>query len=124
MNQPPPLPPAITPEFQRERTSAVSAAKFGLWAPVLTVPVNVLTSVALTSAQAWGTYLGSVVQTGVTGLVIVTGFAMGWFALLKVRRVGREQIFGRAVAGIVINGMLMVGFGFVGVRIFQRLAQQ
>ena len=119
---PPPLPPVITPEFQRERTSAVSAAKFSLWAPVLTIPVNLLTTVVLSSAQASGTYLGSVVQTGVTSLVIVTGFALGWFALLKTRRVGRQVVFGRAVAGIVINGVLIVGLGFVVLRIIQRLS--
>lgn len=119
---PPPLPPVVTPDFQRERTSAVSAAKFSLWAPVLTIPVNLLTTVVLSSAQAFGTYLGSVVQTGVTSLVIVTGFALGWFALLKTRRVGRQVVFGRAVAGIVINGVLIVGLGFVVLRIIQRLS--
>lgn len=122
MNVPPPLPPIIMPEFQRERTSAVSAAKFSLWAPVLTIPVNLLTTVVLTSAQASGTYLGSMVQTGVTALVIVTGFALGLFALFKVRRVGRQGVFGSAVAGIVINGVLMVGLGFVALRIIHRLS--
>jgi fumarate reductase subunit D len=100
----------------------VSAAKFSLWAPVLTIPVNLLATFTLTSAQASGEYLGSVVQTGVTALVIVTGFALGWFALLKARRVGREQIFGRAVAGIVINGVLMAGLCVVAVKVLQRLS--
>ncbi len=124
MTQPPPLPPVITADFQRERTSAVSAAKFSLWAPALTIPVNLLTAVVLNSAQESGTSLGSVVQTGVTAFVIVMGFALGWFAFLKARRVGRQEIFGRAVAGIVINGVLMVGLGFVVARIIQRLSHQ
>jgi hypothetical protein len=123
MTQPPPLPPVITPEFQQERTSAVSAAKFSLWAAVLTIPVNLLTTIVLNSAQASGTRLGNLVQMGVTALIIVMGFALGWFALWKTRQCGREGIWGRAIAGIVINGVLLIGVAFVAVRIAQRLSQ-
>lgn len=125
MNQPPPLdplPPIMTPKFQRERTSAVSAARFSLWAPVLTIPANLVTAVALGGAQGAGRYLSAVTHTGVTTLVIVVGFGLGWFALLKARRVGRECIFGRAVAGIVINGLLLLSLGFVAFQIAQRLS--
>jgi hypothetical protein len=123
MTQPPPLPPhVVTPGFQRERTSAVSAAKFSLWAPVLTIPVNLVTAVVLNSAQASGTYLGSVVQSGVTALVIVAGFCLGGFALWQTGKVGREGIWGRAVAGVVINGVLLIGVAFVAVKIVQRLS--
>ena len=100
----------------------MSAAKFSLWAPVLTIPVNLVTAVVLNSAQASGTYLGSVVQSGVTALVIVAGFALGWFALWKTRQCGREGIWGRAVAGIVINGVLLIGVAFVAAKIIQRLS--
>jgi protein-S-isoprenylcysteine O-methyltransferase Ste14 len=118
---PPPLPPVIK-EQSKEKTSAISAAKFSLWAPVLTIPVNLLTTVVLNSAQASGTYLGSVVQSGVTALVIVAGFGLGWFALWKTRQCGREGIWGRAVAGVVINGVLLIGVAFVAVKIIQRLS--
>lgn len=122
MTQPPPLPPEITPEFQRERTSAVSAAKFSLWAAVLTIPVNLLTTIVLNSAQASGTRLGNLVQMGVTALVIVMGFALGCFALWKTRQVGREGIWGRALAGVVIDGLLLIGVAFVAMKIVQRLS--
>lgn len=115
-------PRVVTPEFQRERTSAVSAAKFSLWAPVLTIPVNLITTAALTSAQASGTYLGAVVQSGVTALVIVAGFGLSGFTLWKTRQVGRDGIWGRAVAGVVINGLLLIGVAFVAVKIFQQLS--
>ena len=122
MSQPPPLPPHITPEAQRERTSATSAAKFSLWAPVLTIPVNLVTAAVLNSAQASGTYLGAVVQSGVTAFVIVAGFCLGGFALWKTRQCGREGILGRAVAGVAINGVLLIGVAFVAVKIIQRLS--
>jgi hypothetical protein len=118
---PPPLPPVVK-DLAKEKTSAVSAAKFSLWAPVLTIPVNLLTAVVLNSTQASGTYLGSVVQSGVTALVIVAGFCLGGFALWQTGKVGREGIWGRAVAGFVINGMLLIGVAFVAVKIIQRLS--
>lgn len=123
MTQPPPLPPVITPEFQRERTSAVSAGKFSLWAPVLVIPINLVVAVVLNSAGESRSYLGSVVQSGASALVIVAGFCLGWFALWKTRQVGREGIWGRAIAGIVINGVLLIGVAFVAVKIAQRLSQ-
>jgi protein-S-isoprenylcysteine O-methyltransferase Ste14 len=118
---PPPLPPVIK-EQAKEKTSAVSAAKFSLWAPVLTVPINLVVSAALSATEAAQTYLGTVVHCGASGLVIVAGFALGWFALWKTRQCGREGIWGRAVAGIVINGVLLVGVAFVAVKIIQRLS--
>jgi hypothetical protein len=118
---PPPLPPVIKDQA-KEKTSAVSAAKFSLWAPALVIPVNLLITIVLNSAQASGTRLGNLVQVGVTALVIVMGFALGWFALWKTRQVGREGIWGRAIAGIVINGVLLIGVAFVAVKIIQRLS--
>jgi hypothetical protein len=101
----------------------VSAAKFSLWAAVLPIPVNLLTTIVLNTAQASGTRLGNLVQLGVTALVIVMGFALGWFALWKTRQVGREGIWGRAIAGVLINGVLLIGVAFVAVKIAQRLSQ-
>ena len=119
--KPPPLPPVIK-EQAKQKTSAVSAAKFSLWAPVLTVPINLAVSAALSAKEATQTYLGTVVHRGASGLVIVSGFALGWFALWKTRQCGREGILGRAVVCGVINGVLLIGVALLASKITQGLS--
>ena len=40
-------------------------------------------------------------------ILIVSGFILGVIALLRTRKCGREGIFGKAIAGVCLNGLVI-----------------
>lgn len=51
---------------------------------------------------------------GICMLLIVSGFILGVIALVRTKKCGREGIFGKAIAGVCINGLyiaaILIGF--------------
>src|SRR5688572_19184773 len=79
------------------------AARFSLYAPFAVLLIGLLT---LGNRDQWGVGI----TIGVINiLLLVAGLGLGIVALLSMRRFGRERILGRAIVGILLNG-LAVGF--------------
>jgi hypothetical protein len=123
MNIPPIItqqaPPAIP---DKGRASAVRAAKFSLWAFIVVIPLNIAVVSALTAAQVHG-LLASLIQCLIITVVLVVGFWCGCSSLLATRRYGRPDIWGRALAGVIINGLLLAFFLYALYRGIQSVLQ-
>ena len=48
-----------------------------------------------------------IVLGGTSALLILAGFVLGIVALIGTKKHGRKGIFGRAIAGICINGIVI-----------------
>jgi hypothetical protein len=103
MNTPPPIPsllPVITADASR--AFAKQAATVSLAAPFVGMGVNILSQQAIQGNRA------AMVIVGCTAmLLIVAGFLLGIMALVQTKRYGRQGIFGKAIAGVCINGLLI-----------------
>jgi len=97
ISQPPPLPPGKKP-------FAFQAAQASLFAPLVAIGLSMVANVGMGS-QA--TPLARMIVGSVSSLFILLGFGLGIIALTGVRRHGKKEIFGRAIAGICINGILI-----------------
>jgi hypothetical protein len=64
-----------------------------------------------------------VVLGGTSILLILAGFVLGIVALIGTRKHGRKGIFGKAVAGISINGILIL-FMLISIPAFKKMAEQ
>ena len=104
------------------RASAVRAAKLSLWAPVITIPVNILIVTIFTGAQFHG-LIATVLQTFVITLVLVAGIWWGISSIRATSRYGRSGIYGRALAGVIINSLLLIGCCYALFRGFQLLSR-
>ncbi len=51
---------------------------------------------------------GMLFLEGACWLLILLGFALGIIALFGIKKYGRKGIFGRAIAGICINGAFII----------------
>lgn len=103
-------PPPIIPQTPAPLISAPSpagsfarqAASFSLLAPVVSIGLNVLGHQAVQ-----GNRMGMIVLGGTCTLLILAGFVLGIVALVGTRKHGRKGIFGRAIAGTCINGIIV-----------------
>jgi hypothetical protein len=98
-----------------ERESiGVQAARFALYSPVAVLMLGCFTTFAGRQSAADGAVqASSAAQTNVAlawlnVALIVVGFLLGLFALISMRRFGREGILWRASTGIVLNGLLLL----------------
>jgi hypothetical protein len=76
---------------------------FSLLAPFVGIGISVF---GQQSVQ--GNRVGMIVLGGTCTLLILAGFVLGIVALMGTRQHGRKGIFGRAIAGICINGVLIL----------------
>ena len=109
--KPPPLPPAKKP-------FAYQAAQASLLAPV----ISIVTSVIINGG-------GSLppLARGIAGIscifLILLGFIFGIMALSGIRRHGKKGILGRAIAGLCINGILIV-FMIASIPMYKKMAER
>jgi hypothetical protein len=107
MNTSPPIIPQTPPPLISAPPSASSftrqAALFSLLASFVGIGINVL---GHQSVQ--GNRVGMIVLGGICTLLILAGFVLGIGALIGTRKHGRKGIFGRAIAGICINGVIIL----------------
>jgi len=98
-NQPPPLIPATPPASSFAR----QAALFSFLAPFISFGIGIF------SAQVvQGNRISMIVLGGTSTLLIFAGFFCGIVALIGTKKHGKKGIFGRAIAGICINGIIIL----------------
>ena len=95
--QPPPLPPSKKP-------FAFQAAQASLLAPAIAFGIGIVVNVGLSGQSS---PLVGIITGSVSILLIVSGFIFGVIALAGIPRHGKKGIFGRGIAGICINGILI-----------------
>ena len=109
---PPPLPSAKKP-------FAFQAAQASLLAPVFSIGVSIF-------VNGGGSQLSPTVRI-ITGSVCILffllGFIFGIIALAGVRRYGKKGIFGRAIAGICINGIL-IAVMIISIPMMKKMAER
>lgn len=124
MNQPPQLPPVIPPQppplLSSQKPFAAQAAQASLLAPLVAAAVSIVANAGMGNQAS---PLVKIVTGSFCVLLIVLGFVFGIVALLGVRRHRHKGILGRAVAGVCINGILIV-LMLASIPIFMKAAER
>jgi hypothetical protein len=102
--QPPPIPVEVECSDDDGWYFARQAATFSLAAPFIAMGVTWFSRGAVRDNRIGTLILGSIID-----LLIVSGFILGVIALVRTKKCGREGIFGKAIAGVCINGLFIVG---------------
>jgi hypothetical protein len=96
--QPPPLPPPKKP-------FAFQAAQASLLAPAIAFGIGIVVNVGLGGQSS---PLVGIITGSLSILLIVSGFIFGIIALSGIPRYGKKGILGRGIAGVCINGIIIV----------------
>jgi hypothetical protein len=97
---------------------AVQAARASIFAPVIAVLLNMLTS-----AQTEGPRVVRVAIGITCSLLILTGFVCAVIGLANIRKHGRKGILVRSVVGLLINGIAIAGAVY-SIPVTRRLQEQ
>jgi uncharacterized membrane protein len=103
-NKKPSLPPSpvdTTPDNSFPR----QAAKFSFFAPFVSFVIGIVVG-----PQLHGDHIATIVLGSIQALIIVVGLVFGIMALAATRRHGREGIFGWAIVGTIINGIIVISW--------------
>lgn len=106
MNTPPPIIPQAPPLISAALPAssfARQAALFSFLAPFVSIGTNFVGQQAVQ-----GNRIGMLVLGGTCTLLILAGFVFGIVGLVGAKKHGREGIFGRAIAGVCINGIIIL----------------
>jgi hypothetical protein len=96
-SSPPPIPTRSSGSFPRQ------AATFSLVAPFVSFAIGIFLQ-----PQVRGIRIAMIILGLISMLLIVCGMIFGIVALLAMKSHGREGIFGKALAGTCINGILLL----------------
>jgi hypothetical protein len=118
---PPPLPP--TSPRPSGNSFARQAASFSLWAPVVIFVLNLMLTAALGTQTGEGVRLGKLIVGGIDCFVIFCGVVLGVVALC-VKEPGQKGVLGRALTGLVLNGLLVAGCVLVFVTGFNKAKER
>ena len=99
--EPPPI-PVKAKSSDEGYYFARQAATFSLAAPLVAMALNWFSRDAVR-----GNRVGMVIVGGIGVLFIVSGFILGVIALVRTKKCGKEGIFGKAIAGVCINGLFI-----------------
>ena len=81
---------------------ARQAANFSLAVPFVVIAIHWFSREAVRGDPLVRAIVGCAVD-----LLLLSGFILGVIALLRTKKCGREGIFGKAIAGVCINGLLI-----------------
>lgn len=113
MDTPPIISPNLPPLSPTKKPFAFQAAHASVLAPLTSIGIGIVVNVGLGSQI---TPMAKIIVGSLCTLLISSGFILGICALFGIRRYGRKGILGRAIAGIAINGLLLIFMGFAVTR--------
>jgi hypothetical protein len=87
----------------KDQTLGEQAARFSLYAPFVAFLIGAIGRGAHTEPGV------GIALFSINMLLILAGFALGIFALVSMRRYGRQYILGRAIGGLLLNGIVIAG---------------
>lgn len=104
-SSPPPIPtpPPIVPTPVSASSFPRQAATFSLFAPLISIAIAIFVQ-----PQVRGIRVAMIVFGLLQMLVITSGLVLGIVALVATKRHGRAGIFGKALAGTCINGLIVL----------------
>ena len=120
MNAVPPIISQQPPPLPSKKPFAFQAAQASLLAPAIAFGIGIVVNVGMggQSSPLVGIITGSV---GI--LLIVTGFILGIIALAGIPRHGKKGILGRGIAGVCINGIIIV-LMIISIPMYKRMAER
>jgi len=122
MNIPPPIPsqtpPPVIPVSPPSNPFAKQAALFSFIAPFVSFGIGIFGQPVVR-----GNRMAAIILGCVSTLLILAGFVLGIIALFGMKKYGKKGILGRAIAGICINGFLILMM-LIAIPRFMRMAQQ
>ena len=98
---PPPGPEDTTPDSSFPKQAAI----FSLCAPFISFLISIVVR-----PQLQGDRIATIVLGSISSLIILAGLVFGIMALVATKRHGREGIFGRAIVGTTINGIIVISW--------------
>jgi hypothetical protein len=104
MERPPPLPKSPS---SNASSFARQAARASWMAPLAAICLNIFSYGILQTQPDQYRMWGKMIVGGLACLLILTGFLLGVIALFGMSKYGRRDILGSALAGIIINGLLI-----------------
>src|SRR5258705_548673 len=109
------------PEPEKE-PFAYTAAKFGIYAPIIAIALNGALAAQSSSSSATGP--GVVIAKLIVSLLatacIAAGAVFAIIALCSTSRLGKEGLLGRGISGLVLNGILLALFAVAFVNGFTK----
>jgi hypothetical protein len=93
--------------LRRPQSFAKWAAIISVWSPFVAIIFSSTLFTSFKDAPIERAIRVGEAMFGGGGLLAVTGMAFACFALRATRRVGRRGVFGRAIFGLIANGLLV-----------------
>jgi hypothetical protein len=110
-------PPPVPVTAQNHNSFAKQAALFSLLAPFVSIGINICGNQAVQ-----GNRVGMFVLGGTCTLLILLGFVFGIVALIGMRKHGTKGILGKALAGVCLNGIILL-FALIAIPAFIQTAR-
>lgn len=120
MNTPPiisPQPPPLPPASPTKKPFAFQAAQASFLAPLISIGIGFFVNVIGSGGHP--SPLAGIITGSLCSLLIVLGLLFGIIALFGIRRYGKKGILGRAIAGILINGLLLFFMSLAIIKIIE-----
>jgi small-conductance mechanosensitive channel len=93
------------------------AARFSFWAPVVSFFLNLTSSGATADSRAVSMVIGLLCM-----LLVLSGFILAIYALIASGQPRRKGHLAYAIAGLILNGLVIFGWIYVFMAVFR--AQQ
>lgn len=87
---------------------AYKAARFSLWVPVIILAWTILVDPVLNDSLFKYFHAGRFVVGAVKMTFVLIAFALGIYALISMRKHGTKGLLGYGVAGVGINGLILI----------------
>ena len=100
-SKPPVSPPAKKP-------FAVQAARASFLAPIIAFVCGIVVKGAIVNSHMQIPRIVNIITGSCGCLLILLGFVLGIVALFGIRRHGKKEILGYAIAGLCINGIIII----------------
>jgi hypothetical protein len=96
------------PEPEKE-PFAYTAAKLGIYAPIIAIALNgaVAAQSSLSSANGSGVVFAKLIVSLLSTACIAAGAVFAIIALCNTSRLGKEGLLGRGITGLALNGILL-----------------
>ena len=106
------IPPPLSPCSADKNTFFHQAARASFWAPIVALAIGLFTASQREKDPAMTMVIGVL-----NSLLIAGGLALAVIALIGMRKVGRQRILGYALAGLIINALVVVSMVIIWITV-------
>ena len=102
----------------RKEPFRFQAARFSFWAPIVAIFLNIVGSSVTKESRGATIVLGIICCA-----IIVLGLAFAVYALLSIRKHGKRGVLGYGIAGLILNGLIVIS-AVAAIPAFQKIRAQ